>query len=189
LWEEAARLVPGARPGDLNQALMELGATICTPKQPGCASCPVAGECGAYASDEVDVLPVPRVRKAPREVKLAAVVATRGRAPEPEVWLVRSEQSLFGGLWGLPMLGREAFDESDARVALREARISARLSPEPAAHVEHVLTHRRLQIDVFRATAATATESATLRRFNPGQLGRVGISTMTKKLLASILPG
>jgi A/G-specific adenine glycosylase len=188
LWEEAARLVPGERPGDLNQALMELGATICTPKQPGCESCPVAGECRACASDEVDTLPVPRARKAPKEVKLAAVVATRGRASEPEVWLVRSEQSLFGGLWGLPMLGREAFDQSDARGALREARISARLDPEPAAQVEHVLTHRRLRIDVFRATAARGTESETLRRFNPQQLGRVGISTLTKKLLASTLP-
>ena len=188
LWEEAARLVPGERPGDLNQALMELGATICTPKRPGCESCPVAGECRAYASDEVDTLPVPRARKAPKEVKLAAVVATRGRASEPEVWLVRSEQSLFGGLWGLPMLGREAFDQRDARGALREARISARLDPEPAAQVEHVLTHRRLRIDVFRATAARGTESETLRRFNPQKLDRVGISTLTKKLLTATLP-
>jgi adenine-specific DNA glycosylase len=95
---------------------------------------------------------------------------------------------LFGGLWGLPMLGREAFDQRDARGALREARISARLDPEPAAQVEHVLTHRRLRIDVFRATAARGTESETLRRFNPQQLGRVGISTLTKKLLAAALP-
>jgi A/G-specific adenine glycosylase len=185
LWDEAARLVPGERPGDFNQALMELGATICTPKQPRCESCPVVKECLAHASGEVDALPVPRARKAPTDVKLAAVVATCGRASKQEVWLVRSEQSLFGGLWGLPMMRRDAFDETDAREVLREARISARLNPAPTEKVEHVLTHRRLQIDVFRATAAQGKESKTRRRFTADALERVGVSTLTKKLLAA----
>ncbi len=78
IWEEAARLVPGVRPGAFNQALMELGATVCTPKQPSCESCPVADYCEARAHGEVDALPVPRPRKSPIQVKLAAVVATRG---------------------------------------------------------------------------------------------------------------
>lgn len=182
LWEEAARLVPGARPGDLNQALMELGATICTPKQPGCASCPVAGECGAYASDEVDVLPIPRVRKAPKEVKLAAVVATRGRGDGRKVWLVKGDQPLFGGLWGVPM------SEGKALTALSEAGLQARLGAEPVGEVEHVLTHRRLRIDVYRASAARGEESEVRRRFTVDDFGSVGISTLTKKLLASALP-
>lgn len=103
LWEEAARLVLGERPGDLNQALMELGATICTPKQPRCDACPVSDTCRAHVTREVDEIPVPRARKAPKEVKLAAVVATRGRGTERKVWLVKGERALFGGLWGVPM--------------------------------------------------------------------------------------
>ncbi len=185
LWDEAARLVPGERPGAFNQALMELGATVCTPKQPRCESCPVVKECLAHSSGKVDALPVPRARKAPTEVKLTAVVATRGRASEQEVWLVRSEQSLFGGLWGLPMIRRDAFDETDALGVLREAGISARLDPEPTGQVEHVLTHRRLRIDVFRARAARGEETETRRRFTADALDRVGISTLTRKLLAS----
>jgi len=187
VWEEAARLVPGARPGAFNQALMELGATVCTPKQPSCESCPVAEHCEARAHCEVDALPVPRLRKAPNQVKLAAVVPTRGRGPEQRVWLLRSEQGLFAGLWGLPMIPRSAFDLSDARGALRDAGILASLGPEPIGQLNHVLTHRRMQIDVFRATGAKAETSETRRLFRSDDLGSVGVSTLTKKLLAAAL--
>lgn len=183
LWEEAARLVPGERPGDLNQALMELGATVCTPKHPGCDSCPVAGNCGAYANGEVDSLPVARARKAPTEVKLAAVVATRGRGRDRTVWLIKGDQPLFGGLWAVPMA------EGKARTVLTEAGLEARLGAEPVGKVEHVLTHRRLQIEVYRASAARGEESSARRRFAPGDLDKVGISTLTKKLLSTALPG
>jgi len=185
LWDEAARLIPGDRPGDLNQALMELGAVVCTAAQPDCMSCPIVEECEAYRHREVDALPVSRPRKAPAELKLAAVVATRGAGSAQEVWLVRSQQSLFGGLWGLPMISRDAFDETDPQGALREAGISARLDPEPIGRVEHVLSHRRMQIDLFRASAARGKETPTRRRFSPTELQRVGISTLTRKLLAT----
>ena len=187
VWEEAARLVPGARPGAFNQALMELGATVCTPKQPSCESCPLADYCEACAHGEVDELPVPRAKKAPSQVKLAAVVATQGRGSEQRVWLLRSEQSLFAGLWGLPMISRNAFDSSDARSALRDAGISASLTRESIGQLDHVLTHRRMQIDVFRATGAKAETSETRRLFLIDELGSVGISTLTKKLLAAAL--
>ncbi len=187
VWEEAARLVPGARPGAFNQSLMELGATVCTPKKPSCESCPVAKYCEARAHGEVDVLPVPRVRKAPDQVKLAAVVATQGRGPEQRVWLLRSEQSLFAGLWGLPMIPRSAFDLSDARGALRDAGISASLGREPIGQLNHALTHRRMQIAVFRATGAKAETSETRRLFRTDDLESVGVSTLTKKLLAAAL--
>ncbi len=185
IWEEAARLVPGARPGAFNQALMELGATVCTPKQPSCELCPVADDCEARAHGEVDALPVPRPRKSPSQVKLAAVVATQGRGPKQRVWLLRSERSLFAGLWGLPMIPRSAFDLSDARGALRDAGISASLGREPIGQLDHVLTHRRMQVDVFRATGAKAEASETRRLFLSDELGRVGVSTLTKKLLAA----
>jgi A/G-specific adenine glycosylase len=187
LWDQAGALIPGERPGAFNQALMELGATICTPKRPRCESCPVADECEGYARGEIDRLPVPAVRKAPTTVDLVAVVATRGRGSTRKVWLARSEQSLFGGLWGLPTIRREAFDETDASEALREAGIYARLHPEPVGKLEHVLTHRRLRIDVFRASAARAEESSTRRRYTAKELDRVGISRLTRKLLALVL--
>ena len=179
LWEEAARLVLGERPGDLNQALMELGATICTPRQPRCDACPVSETCRAHATGEVDESPVPRARKAPKEVKLAAVVATRGRGTRRKVWLVKEDRALFGGLWGVPMA------EEAAREVLGHAGLRARLGSEPIGTIEHELTHRRLKIDVYRASAALGKESETRRFFTSEQLQSVGVSTLTKKLLAA----
>lgn len=181
LWEEAARLVPNDRPGDFNQALMELGATVCTQRQPRCNACPWALDCGAYAYGEVDALPVPKAKKAPKRVTLSAVVATSGRGRGQRVWLVKGGDGLFGGLWSVPMI------EGEPRAALREAGIRARLRQDRVTEVEHVLTHRRLRVDVYRATGGRGPETCTRRRFALDELDRVGISTLTRKLLDGAL--
>ncbi len=84
------------------------------------------------------------------------------------------------------MIPRSAFDWSDARAALRDAGISASLGREPIGQLDHVLTHRRMQVDVFRATGAKAETSETRRLFLTDELGSVGVSTLTKKLLAAV---
>lgn len=177
MWQEASRLVPTERPGDFNQALMELGATVCTPKQPRCERCPLSAHCGAYARGEVDQLPVPKRRTAPVSLRLSAVVTTSGRGRGRKVWLVRGDRGLFGGLWGVPMA------EGEPRSALRDAGVRARLHPDPVGRVEHVLTHRRLHVELFRASGARAEESETRRRFAPADLAHVGVSTLTRKIL------
>jgi len=177
LWDEATHLVLGDRPGDHNQALMELGATVCTPNNPRCHSCPISADCEALRHDEVERLPVKRARKAPKQVTLAAVVAIRGRGADRKVWLIKGDQPLFGGLWGVPMA------EGDARAALHQAGLQARLQTEPIGQVDHVLTHRRLRIDVFVASAARGTESKNGQLFTPASLQQVGVSTLTRKIL------
>lgn len=179
LWEEAERLVPGERPGSFNQALMELGATVCSAKRPSCDTCPVSADCEAFAQDEVDALPVPRPRKSPKQLKLAAVVATRGRGTERSVWLIKGKGALFGGLWGVPMA------EGDARNALREAGLQARLGAQSVGKVDHALTHRRLQIDVYLASGARGSGQENGRLFHPSALNEVGVSSLTRKILKS----
>jgi len=181
LWEEATRLVPTTRPGDFNQALMELGATVCTPRRPRCTSCPLQRECAAYAHDEVDVLPVPKPKRAPSTVKLSAVVATSGRGTDQRVWLVKAEKALFGGLWGLPM------SDGKPRDALREAGVRGRLQPEPVGEVAHVLTHRRLEVTVYRASGGRGEPTETRKAFGADEIDRVGVSTLTRKLLQTTL--
>src|SRR5262249_44848808 len=79
-WPIAETLVRGSSPGDLNQALMELGALICTPKAPACAACPVAARCAAHASGRQEAFPAPAPRKEVRLVRVAAAwVERRGR--------------------------------------------------------------------------------------------------------------
>ena len=177
LWQEAERLVPKERPGDFNQALMELGATVCTPKQPRCHACPLIARCEAHAYEEVERLPVSQSKKSPLPLGLAAVVTTSGSGEDRKVWLVKGEGALFGGLWGVPMT------ERSPREALDEARLRARLAREPVGKVKHLLTHRRLSIDVYRATGARGTESGSRRAFAADQLEEVGISTLTRKIL------
>jgi len=97
--ELAATLVSRDAPGAFNQAIMELGATVCTPTRPACDRCPLENQCLARAAGEEREIPITANRKKPRAVPVAfALIEAKGR-----VLLVRREPgTLLGGLWGLP---------------------------------------------------------------------------------------
>ena len=154
LWQEAGRLARGRHPGDLNQALMELGARVCTPRQPDCAACPVASACRARREGALDAIPRPRRRPTPRRVRAVAALVTRGG----RVLAVRRAASgLFGGLWELP--GSEIGMRERPAVALRPALARATglalEDVESLGVVTHLLTHRSIETHVFRARAAS----------------------------------
>lgn len=179
LWRHAAELVEGSRPGDLNQSLMELGALVCTPTGPRCPRCPVRRWCAGRPIAER--LPVPRRKTKVRRVELVAVVATRARPTR--VWLERADGELFGGLWSVPTLEAPATPEG-ARRALRAAGVKARLRPEPCGELVHVLSHRRLVVRVYRATAATASARPDLALVERARLADDrGVSALTTKIL------
>jgi A/G-specific adenine glycosylase len=190
LWDLAEQLVVGERPGDFNQAMMELGALVCTVKSPGCETCPARDLCVALEQGIAHELPrIPR-KAPPRPTSLVAVVATRGS----EVALVRGDKSLFGGLFGLPMAPLESGEELAeldvaARVALSTAGVSARVGSEPVGEVEHILSHRRLRVITFTATHARITGNDGAARLLPlsagGLVGAdVGVAKLTQKVLA-----
>ncbi len=106
-WRAAAVLVPRARPGDFNQALMEWGALVCTPAAPACASCPVRRRCGALENDMVAQCPAPRTRPAMRSVRRSLLVFSDGAG---RILLRRRpEGGRLGGMWELPEgSGRDA---------------------------------------------------------------------------------
>jgi A/G-specific adenine glycosylase len=185
LWEQAEQWVAGPRPGDFNQALMELGATVCTPAAPRCDACPVRDGCVAHASGRTAELPVPKVRKPPTAVRVSAVVAT---TPDPwRVWLVRGDTELFGGLWGTPM--RKGRGRRAACAALADAGLAGRVGARAIDRIVHVLSHRRLEVDVFAATLLPPANAAPpveprARAFDRDTLETVGISALTRKILA-----
>ena len=152
LWEEAALLARGAHPGDLNQALMELGATVCTPTSPRCPGCPLARECDAHGVGDAESLPVKPKKRAPKRVEaVAGWVVRRGRA----LAVRRPAHGLLGGLWELPGgdLGRREKPDVGLRRALRD-RVGLTIGgAEAAGAVEHVFTHRKLRLHVFRCDA------------------------------------
>ncbi|MCG8556901.1 MAG: A/G-specific adenine glycosylase [Proteobacteria bacterium] len=182
LWSLSETLVRGPRPGTLNQALMELGATLCTRSKPRCEQCPVVLHCEAYSSQRVGELPVARRRAAPRALDWCAVAAFAAQHSQPALWLARAPSSLFGGLWNLPTV--EGHGRANARQALEALGIRAKLDGAPAGRVKHVLSHRRLEVELWLAEQGRGTGSETLRAVPVHTLQRVGTSRLTRKLVA-----
>lgn len=138
----AAGLVDPERPGDFNQALMELGATVCTPREAACPGCPLEDACLARARGTVDQRPAPRKRDPVPRLEFGVAVVTAGA----RVLVVRRpEDGLLGGMWEFP--GEEASGdeppETAARRAARGAGVDARGEPVALEPVEHAYSHFR----------------------------------------------
>ena len=169
-------------PGTWNQALMELGATICTPKSPACEACPVARSCRARAEGRVASLPILGAKTKPIEKRMQALVAVK----KGLVLLARRKKDgLFGGLWEPPAIeGRKAAkDELVRRIPVRDV--------VRQGSVVHVLSHRRLTIDVHVASLSDKLERIDLpepyeeaRLVDPTALKDLGIATLARKVLA-----
>lgn len=137
----AAALIPEDRPGDFNQALMELGATICTPRSPSCHVCPVATWCAARAAGVQEERPARKRRRPVPETMIETVVVAR---PDLSLLLVRRpDRGLLGGLWEFPARDGDRDAGSDAPVAagwldqiLADARMVERLPS-----VRHTFSH------------------------------------------------
>jgi A/G-specific adenine glycosylase len=95
LWSEAEALAAGPSPGDLNQALMELGALVCTPRAPRCRSCPLRRWCRGLAAGRAEALPVKAAKAAPRPVEAVAALLVRGSRA---LAVRRPPHGLLGGL-------------------------------------------------------------------------------------------
>ncbi|MFK7897855.1 MAG: A/G-specific adenine glycosylase [Myxococcota bacterium] len=160
LWGVAADLVKGQRPGDFNQALMELGATLCTPKNPHCLACPIRKSCDAHAQGDAETLPIKK--KKAKQTKMRAVAAWVER--EGKILVVRRpEEGLMAGLWELPGGEIELKEEGKEQVArvLRERVGLEVIRSETVGDIEHLFTHRRLKLEIFRS--ALAPESRVRR--------------------------
>jgi len=192
LWQLAGALARGPSPGDLNQALMELGATVCTPRAPRCPACPVAPGCAARREGDPEALPVRAARKAPREVEaVAALLLRRGRA----LAVRRPPRGLLGGLWELPGGDLHPGEAPDAglRRLLRE-RVGLRaLRTRAEGAVDHAFTHRRLRLHLYRCD--TGPGRVRLAGFDahrwlaPEALRRLPHGAVTRKALALLGPG
>ncbi len=152
LWDEAAKLAAGPHPGDFNQALMELGATVCTPKSPRCGDCPVARSCAGRRAGDPERLPNKAKPPAPKRIEaVAGLVLRRGKA----LAVRRPPRGLLGGLWELPG-GELTAREKPLYGIQRTLRDRVGLSvpgAERVGAVEHAFTHRRLRLHVYRCEA------------------------------------
>lgn len=186
-WATAEKIVPRDEPGAFNQALMELGATVCIPSNPGCLVCPVRDLCLARAAGRERDLPIMSAKKAsPKVPMVAAVLEHEGKI----LFARRKEGGLFGGLWEPPMVPAESI--KDARTALYGAGIEVNVDLEEVGRVGHVLTHREFTVVVCRGQGtplailgAPTTDPYEKLAWLPREPTGIGISTLAKKILAA----
>lgn len=141
VWSIAEALVRGEHPGALNQALMELGALVCTPKAPRCSACPVRASCIALRDGRIARLPAPRKKATTTAWRRVALVAhgTRG-----VLVARRSPGAPFAGLWEPPC--------ADGQGETRARSLARRLGVTGLAcmgEVRHPLSHRRVTVEVW----------------------------------------
>ncbi|MFB4332581.1 A/G-specific adenine glycosylase [Paenibacillus sp. CR_12] len=172
-------LVPDGRASDFTQALMELGALICTPKSPKCLVCPVMEHCSARLEGKEESLPIKTKAKPPRpEYRLTAIVEGTGVHEGKILIRKRPAAGLLAGMWELPHVivsadGSSvpaAMPEETAMVRLRDALLEDGVPVQPIGHVmdaEHTFSHIQWNMGVYRCkwqdvppAALQAAESA-----------------------------
>jgi len=153
---EARELLDSERPGDSNQAMMELGATVCRPRQPRCSICPLESDCLAAASGEPEQFPLAgRAAPALRRRRQVAVVENAGllllfRRPR--------ESPRLAGLWELPWVDEGSEESSEE--ALRRRYGGRWEVGSPRGRVRHSVTNRSFQIEVVEAKLSSDKEVA-----------------------------
>lgn len=176
----AQSLLAPRRPGEFNQAMMELGATICLPANPNCRSCPVRPACRAWQLQRVDEFPPTRPKPSERRWSLiAAVVLNRAR----QLFLVQRPQDAqwLPGFWELPMW--------DAGLASEQPGNGSLFShtdfdlQESLGRIRHTITVNRLNVEVFRARLRNRQRVVGGRWSSPNELDGLAVSTITRKSL------
>ncbi len=181
----AARLMPATRPGDFAQALMDLGATTCTPRAPSCASCPLAGGCRAARDGDPQRYPV-KPPKATRPLRRGVAFVLRDRAGA--VWLTRrTETGLLGGMVQVPTTEWTAAGPDDADIAAsRPSCADACAWRRLAEPVRHVFTH--FELDLAVEVAQTSGVPVGEGNWCPAAaLSRAGLPSLFRKVVGAAL--
>lgn len=175
--ERAQALVPSENAGDFTQALMDLGATICTPRNPSCTLCPWATHCKAYHVGKVAFFPV---RKQPitTPTRHGYVYALWHATGDLLLLEQRPPQGLLAGTWQLPTT---EWSENPSHLTW--------LSPlQCIGHVKHVFTHFKLSLTVYEATLKVPMLFMPHQRwFRPEDLSSLAFSTLMRKVLVQAM--
>lgn len=188
-WQRVAAILRHGTPRVLSQALMELGATVCTPRSPQCLLCPVRPHCGAHAAGKQEEIPAPRKKVAqPRSQWVALAVVHRGRL----LLVQRPAEGLLADLWCLPLVEASSDGHARDRTAM-EANLAApvRWAEAPLPTVRHVFTHRIWELHplVGQASRTPQWRHAPADRqclVAPGEAPPGGLPRVTEKLLERV---
>jgi A/G-specific adenine glycosylase len=184
----AQTLLAPEAPGDWNQALMELGETICTPKSPRCDECPVALWCEARKRGLVDSIPAPRKKPTGVKQRIAAAVLLDARG---RTLLVRDPGAhdgvLFSRMWQFPAV---EFTKNPAAALADHLRSKLRFDPPALVelpHAKHGVTFRNITLVPFCGRVAALPVRPRSRRLPLAEIAHAAVSSATKKIARAAL--
>ncbi|HYL10807.1 MAG TPA: A/G-specific adenine glycosylase [Candidatus Acidoferrales bacterium] len=197
LQDEAQALLAPRAPSDWNQAMMELGATVCTPRSPRCSECPLSKCCAARRLGLVEKIPARRAKRTPVKLQVAAAVL---QDPRGRTFLVQGSRSpwnghdgapladLFSRMWQFPAICVRRNARAELARFLRERFESIRvplsaLHPLPLAR--HTVTFRALTLLPFLLKVEKLPQSPSASRPPLAHLGRLPVSNATRKIATS----
>jgi A/G-specific adenine glycosylase len=188
LWRHAEATTPDERVADYTQAIMDLGATLCTRAKPRCDACPVASSCAALADDNVDRFPLPRPKKVlpVRRARMFVITDPNGHCLLER----RSPTGLWGGLWNPPERS-DGYADADlfAELGIRVSDVSDRVRMPV---FRHSFTHFHLDIEPLRIELndrpLVVSDADRWRWFGAGSNESLGLSAVAVRLLALIKP-
>jgi A/G-specific adenine glycosylase len=183
LWTLAEALTPGKRVAAYTQAIMDLGATLCTRTQPRCGECPVAGDCRAHAMGRETHYPTPRPRKALPVKKTRMLLVRAGGAV---LLMRRPPAGIWGGLWSFHEIDADADPRDWCRRHFGTAPTSCVLRPV----LRHTFSHFHLDIEpvelALPPAAMKAADGGDEYWYRPDAPARLGLAAPVKRLLQSL---
>lgn len=179
---ETAALVPQERPGDFNQALMDLGATICVPGTPACEKCPLQGECDAFAAGDAEELPVLPRKNPPKMIDYTVCLIFSGE----RVLMRQRTEAMLQGLWVFPMLEGITVLRKIPSVVKKLTKLAV-TQAEAAGEARHVFTHQIWQMKLCIMLAPEAAEAPSGYCFIPvAELDMLAIPTAMKAAVKAV---
>lgn len=188
LWRLAEALVPVERPGDFNQALMELGAVVCAPRRPRCEACPMRRLCAAREEGNAGRIPVRSAKRTPREIEAVALAIW---VDERLLVMRRPRNGLLGGLWGLPQVDGISPEATSREIERRFAETTG-LRVKVGhflGEVQHQFTHRllRMRIHAAESRSRRSGDSLALGRWvAAAEFESLPVSTLDRRVMKLI---
>jgi A/G-specific adenine glycosylase len=191
LTKIAEQLLPANSTSDWNQALMELGETICTPRSPQCAHCPITSHCEARALNITHKLPAPRRKRKIVRLQISAAILVD---PQHRTILTKlpgaHDSAIFSGLWQFPAIASASRNGHSAAELSAYLRSSLDLPPcslESLPPVAHTVTYRQITIVPFLARVNTLPRLPECRVLTLDKLSSLAVSSATKKIARAAL--
>ncbi|HUN63581.1 MAG TPA: A/G-specific adenine glycosylase [Candidatus Sulfotelmatobacter sp.] len=199
LQKAADELLAPEAPGDWNQAMMELGATLCTPRSPQCLLCPVGEFCRARKLGLSDAIPETRKKREAVEIALAALVLVDkvGRtlllpppAKETRIATTHKVAALLSRMWHFPtsQVDRDALKgvrEFAKNTGLIEGKLASKLIP--LTKVRHTVTYRQITVFPYRLNVVNLPQVPQAKAFPLDDLSAVPVSNLTRKVALAAL--